>query len=56
MTADIMKIRLTDITHFLLMELHYKVFKPKTLNLNLIKSLDITAHLKEIQSTEKYVK
>ena len=26
MAADIMKIGLTDITHFLLMEVHYKVF------------------------------
>ena len=26
MAADIMKIRLIDITHFLLMDLHYKVF------------------------------
>ena len=26
MAADIMKIRLIDIIHFLLMEVHYKVF------------------------------
>ena len=26
MAGDIMKIRLIDITHFLLMEVHYKVF------------------------------
>lgn len=56
MATDIIKKGLTVITHFFLIEVYSILAKPKTLNLNLIKSLDVTANLKEIHGREKHVK